>query len=105
HPHPANAPNALYGYSRIVELEAWTPSSGPTNVAAAANGGIASALTTYGSAFPLASVNDGAPTGATRGSGGGGADATNNPFPDWVQIDFATPRTIDRVVVYTLADN
>ena len=97
--------NALFGYSRIVELEAWTPTGGPTNVAALGNGGIASSSSTYSGAFPLISVNDGDRTGATWGNGGGWADATTGAFPDWVQINFSSARTIDRVVLYTLRDS
>ncbi len=99
-----NIGNALFGYSRIVELEAWTVQNGYGNVALAAAGGVASASSTYGSAYPLAAVNDGDRTGMTWGSGGGWADATPNAFPDWVQVTFSGVKTVDHIVIYTLAD-
>jgi hypothetical protein len=81
--------------------------SAPTgsNVALASVGAIASASSTYSSAYPLAAVNDGQRTGNTWGNGGGWNDATVNTQPDWVQINFNGTKTIDRVVVYTLQDN
>ncbi len=82
---------------------------GSINVALAANGGVASASSTYNSTpgytFPVASVNDGDRTGKTFGHGGGWASATANVFPDWVQITFNGQKTIDQVIVYTLQDN
>ena len=36
---------------------------------------------------------------------GGWNDATGNAFPDWVQVQFNGPKTIDRVVLTTLQDN
>jgi len=99
-----NVKNALFGYSRIIELEAWTVPSGYRNVALAAAGGVPSASSTYGPAFSLAAINDGDRSGMTWGSGGGWNDATTDAFPDWVQISFGGTRTIDHVVLYTLAD-
>jgi len=83
--------------------------SGLTNVALAANGGVASASSTFNSVpgytFPVASVNDGDRTGLNFGHGGGWASATANVFPDWVQITFNGQKTISQVIVYTLQDN
>jgi hypothetical protein len=76
-----------------------------SNVALASVGAVASASSTYSSAYPLAAVNDGQRTGNTWGNGGGWNDATINTQPDWVQINFNGTKTIDRVVVYTLQDN
>ncbi|WP_239796687.1 fibronectin type III domain-containing protein [Candidatus Nitrotoga arctica] len=76
-----------------------------SNVALASVGAVASASSTYSSAFPVAAVNDGQCTGATWGNGGGWNDATINTQPDWVQINFNGTKTIDRVVVYTIQDN
>jgi hypothetical protein len=100
-----NVTNALFSYSRIVEIEAWSTTNGSSNVALAANGGVASASSTYSSAYPLAAVNDNDRTGVNWGNGGGWNDATANGFPDWVQINFNGSKTIDRVIVYTLPDN
>jgi PKD repeat protein len=78
------------------------------NVALAANGGVASASSTYnvpGYNFAASSVNNGEPAGINWGHGGGWNDATANTFPDWVEIDFNGTKNIDHVVVYTLQDN
>ncbi|MDO8369906.1 MAG: zinc-dependent metalloprotease family protein, partial [Candidatus Nitrotoga sp.] len=81
------------------------PATSSSNIALASVGAVASASSTYSSAYPLAAVNDGQRTGATWGKGGGWNDATYNMQPDWVQINFNGTQTIDRVVVYTLQDN
>ena len=76
------------------------------NVALAANGGVATASSTYSTAFPVSAINNGDRTGAGWGAGSGGwNDATGNAFPDWVQIVFSGQKTIDHVVVVTLQDN
>ena len=75
------------------------------NVALASNGGVASASSTYATAFPVSAVNNGDRKGLGWGNGGGWNDATGNTFPDWVQINFSGPKTIDHVIVYTLQDN
>jgi hypothetical protein len=75
------------------------------NVALAANGGVASASSTYSASYPVSAVNNGDRTGVGWGSGGGWNDATANAYPDWVQITFSGQKTIDHVIVYTLQDN
>jgi len=100
-----NVTNALYGYSRIVEVEAWASSGASSNVALAVNGGVASASSTYSGAYPVAAINDSDRSGAAWGAGGGWNDATEGAFPDWVQVNFAGSKTIDRVVLYTLSDS
>ena len=80
------------------------------NVAAQANGGVASASSCYGgscstSAFPPAGVNDGDRKGLNWGHGGGWNDDTVGAFPDSVQIAFASRKTINEVDVFTLQDN
>ena len=98
------------GYSHIVEVEAWGfapegAGSAGTNVALAANGGMASASSTYSSAFPASATIDGDRAGMNWGAGSGWNDATPGEYPDWLQVDFSGTKTIDRVVVYTLQDN
>ena len=106
-----NVTAALASYARITEIEAWGTSAGPppqSNVALAANGGVASASSTYAAAgysFAASSVNDGELAGLNWGHGGGWNDSTANTYPDWVQIIFNGAKTIDHVVVYTLQDN
>jgi len=105
------------GYSRIVEIEAWsatsgapppaptpTPTPGTVNVAAHTNGGVATASSTYSAAFPVTAVNDGDRRGINWGAGGGWNDATPSAFPDWVQVAFSGSKTITEVDVFTLQD-
>jgi hypothetical protein len=117
----------LNGASRIAEIEAWTsggsatgtptpiptptptptptPSPGTeTNVAAASAGGIASASSTLSTRYPVAAINDGVRSGPNFGNGGVWSDATAYTFPDWVQVRFASTKTVDRVVVYSMQD-
>ena len=86
----------------------WTQvvnASGSINVALAANGGVASASSSYSTGFPVSAIIDNVRTGANWGNGGGWNDATGGAWPDWVQINFNGTKTIDHVVVYTLQDN
>lgn len=79
---------------------------GSTNVALAANGGVASASSTYPfGTYSVASIIDGDRTGANWGGGGGWQDGTGWVFPDYVQVSFGGQKTIDHVVVYSLQDN
>jgi hypothetical protein len=77
-----------------------TVSGGATrlNVAAAANGGVATASSTFNSSFPVTAVNDGLTTGSFWN------DATANVYPDWVQVTFDGSKTITEVDVFTLQD-
>ncbi len=43
--------------------------------------------------------------GTGWGSGGGWNDSTVGTYPDWLQIDFNGPKTIDEIDVFTLQDN
>jgi hypothetical protein len=79
--------------------------AGSSNVALASNGAVASASSTFSAAFPVSAVNNNERAGVNWGNGGGWNDATANAFPDTVQINFSSSKTIDRVVVYTLQDN
>ncbi|HEX8284060.1 MAG TPA: SBBP repeat-containing protein, partial [Pyrinomonadaceae bacterium] len=82
-----------------------------TNYALASNGGVATASSTTtqqelpGLDFSPAGVNNGDRKGLNWEHGGGWRDATNNAFPDWVQLDFAGARSISRVDVFSLQDN
>ncbi|HEX8501670.1 MAG TPA: SBBP repeat-containing protein, partial [Pyrinomonadaceae bacterium] len=78
-----------------------------TNYALASNGGVATASSTTTQAeFPGL---DFSPAGAINGDrkglnwehGGGWRDATS-AFPDWLQVDFAGPRSISEVGVFSL---
>src|SRR5437867_3071511 len=82
-----------------------TPVPGGTNVALAANGGVASASSIYSSNFPVRAVNDGDRLGLNWGNGGGWADGTANVWPDWVEIDFNASYPINEIDVLTVQDN
>ncbi len=114
--------NSLANYSRITEIEAYTPSGAPTptptptpspsptpsgtNVALAANGGIASASSTFSAAYAVSGVNNGDRSGAGWGGGSGGwNDATDSAYPDWVEIAFSGSQTINEIDVFTVQDN
>jgi YD repeat-containing protein len=75
------------------------------NVALQANGGVATASSSYSSNYPASSVNVGNRAGLNWGAGGGWADGTPNVFPDWVQITFSGQKTIEEIDVYTVQDN
>ena len=94
-------------WSRITEVEAWSPFAPPAqlNVALASNGGAASASSIYSAGFSAIGTNDGRRSGATWGVYAGWNDATFATFPDWLQINFNQTRTIDHVVVYSVQDN
>lgn len=95
-------------YSRIVEIEAFGRTG--MNIAAASNGAVASATSTFSANYPVSAVNDGDRTGFNWGRGGFGSgwnDATENEYSiDWVRIDFngGQPRRINEIDVYTLRD-
>ena len=75
----------------------------PINVAAAANGGTASASTTADNYTPDA-VIDGDRKGLNLTSGGAWRDATPGVFPDWVQVNFVDVMSIDEISVVTQQD-
>jgi hypothetical protein len=80
----------------------------PTNVALAANGGVATASSNFvgtGYASTAAAVNNGERAGLNWSGGGAWKDGTSAVFPDWVQINFNGPKTIDHVIVYSMQDN
>lgn len=84
------------------------PSSPPgtrANLAAQANGGVASASTTYNSGFPAGGANNGDRRGLNWGSGGGWNDATPSAYPDWIRIDFPGAQPLTEIDVFTLQDN
>ena len=79
------------------------------NFALPANGGVATASSTYSGpyngTFPVSGAVNGDRKGLNWGSGGGWADGTANAYPDWFDINFSTPKPISRIDVFTLQDN
>lgn len=68
------------------------------NVALAANGGVASASSSFSGAFPAAGLNNGQVT-TGWGSGGGWSSAIGSP--QWAQVDFDKPYKILRVQIHS----
>jgi hypothetical protein len=79
--------------------------AGRLNVAAAANGGVASASSIYSATYAPSGVIDGDRKGLNWGAGGGWGDATEGVFPDWVEVDFNGPKTIEEVDIFSVQDN
>jgi hypothetical protein len=81
------------------------PAVGLLNVALAANGGMATASSTYGAGYTPGGAINGDRQGVNWGAGGGWNDATPNAFPDWLQIDFNGAKTISEIDVFSVQDN
>ncbi len=82
-----------------------TPPIGRLNMALAANGGVATASSTYSANYPAAGTINGDRKGLFWGAGGGWNDGTPNTSPDWLEITFNGSKTIDEVNVFTMQDN
>jgi hypothetical protein len=80
-------------------------SGAPINVAAAVNGGVATASSFYSAAYGPQGAIDGDRKGLNWGNGGGWNDATPGTFGDWLRVDFAGPQNIGEVDVFTMQDN
>jgi subtilisin family serine protease len=80
-------------------------SPGRTNVAAAANGAVATASSLYGANYPASGTINGDRKGLNWGAGGGWNDGTQNAFPDWLEVEFFRPMVIDEVNVFSMQDN
>jgi len=102
--------NALGGYSRITELEAYGPDTttspppGTTNVALQGNGGRVVTSGAYSSGYPAAAINNGDRRGVNWGAGGGWNDDTSGVWPDTVQINFSGTKSITEIDIFTLQD-
>jgi hypothetical protein len=70
------------------------------------NGSVATASSTYSSAYAASATINGDRKGTGWGEvGGGWNDATANSYPDWLQVTFNGSKTIDEIDVFTLQDN
>ncbi len=83
-------------HSQIVEVEAY----GPVNVAAASNGAIATASSSYPTVVPANANN-----GDHVGSSSWWADDTPSVYPDWLEVNFGGSKTINEIDVYGLQQN
>lgn len=79
------------------------PPADRINLAAAENGGTASASSTADNYTPDA-VIDGDRRGLNLTSGGGWRDDTPGVFPDWVEVEFSSAANIDEISVFTQQD-
>src|SRR5215467_8311253 len=75
------------------------------NVALASNGATASASSTFSASYPASATIDGVRKGLNWGAGGGWNDGTNGTWPDWLEVDFPSTKTVSEVDVFTLQDN
>jgi hypothetical protein len=76
-----------------------------TNVALAANGGVASGSSSYGAGYGPEGAINGDRRGQPWGAGGGWADATPNQFPDTFEVQFNGAKTISEIDVFSVQDN
>jgi subtilisin family serine protease len=84
-------------------------SGGRRNVALAANGATTTASSTFHVGhLPVAAINGdrrGLHWGADPATGSGWHDATADVFPDWLQVDFNSAKTIDEISVFAIQDD
>ena len=76
----------------------------PINVAAAANGGTATASSFHSAGYAPSGAIDGNRRGDPWGGGTGWNDGTPDQWPDWLQVTFAGAQTIAEVDVFSLQD-
>jgi hypothetical protein len=91
-------PPRLYRINRTISLGA------SVNVAASANGGVASASSVNASGYAAAFANNGDRTGAVWGTNGGWNDGTASTWPDWLEIDFSASHPIETLNLFCLQD-
>jgi hypothetical protein len=76
-----------------------------TNVALAANGGVATASSTHSAGYAASGAINGDRRGLSWGAGGGWNDGTANAFPDWLEVQFNGAQTIDEINVFSVQDS
>ncbi len=81
------------------------PPQARANLALPANGGVMTASSTHGAAYPPSGANDGDRKGLRWGSGGGWNDLTGNSWPDWLQLDMGSVQSVAEVNVFSVQDN
>ncbi|HEX8131552.1 MAG TPA: S8 family serine peptidase, partial [Pyrinomonadaceae bacterium] len=105
----AGSPNLLL----YAETELWQPvTTERPNYALASNGATVSASSTFSTAFPVSTINNGDRRGTGwgtgsgwNGAGGGWNDATYDSYPDWVEVNFGAARMLGEVNLFTLQDD
>ncbi len=96
--------NTLDTWSRVAEIEAYSDSP-PVDVALPANGGSATASSTYGPGYPASGAIDGDRRGLNQGNGGYWNDATPNAFPDTLQVNFSGTKSINEIDLFSVQDD
>ena len=123
--------SAQDGFSRVVELEAWTGSGGSGNTAPSPTPTVNPSPSPIPTPAPSPSPTPSVRTNYARATNGASATASSqlNPasaaidgslvwaiggawkdsspsgYPDWLQVDFAGSRTIDEINVYGVMDD
>lgn len=103
----------IYAGGKLIATEEPAPSTSPTpppnnsriNFALATNGGVASASSVASSSYAASAANNGDNKGLNWGAGGGWLDSSQNTFPDWLQVDFNSTKTIHQVDVFMVQDS
>jgi hypothetical protein len=67
-------------------------------------GGSAAGSSINSSYYAASGANNGDGKGQNWGSNGGWNDNTANSYPDWLQVDFISPKTINEIDVFTVQD-
>jgi len=78
---------------------------GRVNYALPANGGVASASSTFSAAYAASGAINGDRRGTSWGNGGGWNDNTPDAYPDTLEVQFGQARTVDEINVFTVQDN
>jgi hypothetical protein len=98
--------SALISVGQINPTPIPTPVPGHRiNVAAAQNGGVATASSTHSNSYASDGAINGDRSGAAWGNGGGWNDATRSSYPDWLQVDFSGSKKIDEIDIFGVQDN
>ncbi len=89
--------------STAVPVSVAAAAGGGVNVALAGSGATATASSTYTTDYAARAAIDGRRSGAIRGQLGTWEDASG-ALPDWFQVTFAAPSTINRVNVFSMQE-
>jgi hypothetical protein len=100
-----NASPSAFSTSAAMQVSVTAAGAGSMNVAAQANGAVASASSLRSAGHPAAGAINGDRRGLNWSAGGGWSDGTPGSFPDWLQVNFSGTQTIAHVDVFTLQDD
>ena len=82
------------------------PAATRTNWALASSGSTWSASSTHSPGYPPVAAGNGDRKGTAWGGGSGGwNDATPDAYPDALEVNFGTPRTVAEIDVYSVQDD